>query len=930
MSTSLPPSASTFSFTAPYPSTPSSSSTPASLKQQRRVSLALPSSPRQFPAWSFRDDTTVGVGMSSSTALVPEKKGKIRRIASDTDEVEEAFLNPSTPGPSLLSSQGLSSSSAPAEPLKKPRKKWTAEETQMLVDGCNKWGVGNWKTILNDAELKFDNRSPVDLKDRFRTYFPDAYKHHYPNARTHLSTKTRSTHPDGSPLFCASRSKKRRPFTPEEDAALKAGYDKHGTVWATIVKDPVFQQQNRRSTDLRDRFRNAWPDLYARAGYKPRAAVVKKKKTGRVHPVRAATDDQLPTTSATGGPIRRKRRHTTQGFGLFRGGTKSVPESTATSEDEDSESEDEGEASHTPDTPGPSKVDMNMDMSSQDIGMPDFASTSSLSMSDMTDSSQSQSQSMIASWPDLERSSNVWSSSRTPGAAYAESLAASPTPSTDYILPNSPVGLASNSMIGKSAWGTQDWLSPNPRLDASGVSANNSNSFSGIFSPSPMGSPTAYPLSLPGSHPHSIGGYSHSHGVLDRYDLFPMSHDLDLDLDFVSEGFGGAGDAHSAFSDPSAGAGASDMRRGGFTHHSNYAGDLIFGARTHQPSGNHRMDYGPGFGFGLGLEEGHPSSVLHTPNLPGIDEIELTNITLNDPRESDQDLPLSMTIEESSQSLTSTSPTDIGVTAVTSPAMSLQDSFPGLALDELVGIPSSDPIEETLSQNAADTTPDTSHHDTPPATPAQGYRMSARAPSGSSAHHRSISVPPSEHRAFIPPRTGQSQAVSPRAKQKYFMTTPTRAAFGPLPLPPTPIPLPPTNPTPLVGNSWPYVPITDNNTYQVPFLDLHYYYPPSNDPQMMPNLSAGESRPLTSQALDLARTIARSMGPPLVDNTKPLCIQPSLMQLIPDGTPGNAHSRMHSNHHRGQSVTAVSPQDLDLRKGNDNKRKRASWDGGPR
>ena len=99
-------------------------------------------------------------------------------------------------------------------PEKRPRKKWTHEETQNLVRGCNKvrhfvillegspfrgprlslliltfhvscfscavvhgmrecdcgfhvkWGVGNWKAILKDPELVFDNRSPVDLKDR--------------------------------------------------------------------------------------------------------------------------------------------------------------------------------------------------------------------------------------------------------------------------------------------------------------------------------------------------------------------------------------------------------------------------------------------------------------------------------------------------------------------------------------------------------------------------------------------------------------------------------------------------------------------------------------------------------------------------------------------------------------------------------------------
>jgi hypothetical protein len=36
--------------------------------------------------------------------------------------------------------------------------------------------------------------------------------------------------------------------------------------------------------------------------------------------------------------------------------------------------------------------------------------------------------------------------------------------------------------------------------------------------------------------------------------------------------------------------------------------------------------------------------------------------------------------------------------------------------------------------------------------------------------------------------------------------------------------------------------------------------------------------------------------------------------------------RAHHTHHRRQS--AVSPQDLLLHKGSDNKRKRASWDGG--
>ena len=123
-STSAQPySSSTFSFTAPYP--PSSTSTSQSqTKPQRRVSLALPSSPRVFPAWSFRDDTGLGghsndTDMDDADADVLEKRGKMRRIVPDDPGEEPLF--PSSD-----------------KPEKKPRKKWTMEETQMLVAGCNK------------------------------------------------------------------------------------------------------------------------------------------------------------------------------------------------------------------------------------------------------------------------------------------------------------------------------------------------------------------------------------------------------------------------------------------------------------------------------------------------------------------------------------------------------------------------------------------------------------------------------------------------------------------------------------------------------------------------------------------------------------------------------------------------------------------------
>jgi len=497
--------------------------------------------------------------------------------------------------------------------------------------------VGNWKTILRDPTLHFDNRSPVDLKDRFRTYYPDAYKKHYPNAKTHLSNKVRSTLPDGTQLFEKSRSKRRRPFTKEEDEALKEGYERYGTVWATIVKEyPVFQEQNRRSTDLRDRFRNAFPELYQLAGYKPRNSTKKKlaatasgslgegSSSGMMK--RAATDDQLGTTS-TGGPVRSRRRsHTNQG--LLRGGTKSVPQSLACTEDEDSSAgeEDSGHVSPAGFRPHQTPV-LSDDLPSSpikktDVSMPYDTEDEEMNMLTLDPLSEA------LTLPDLMsnhegHSGNAWSSGvNTPTHSNHWSTAAgSPTSShlssdmllnthtspflqrrTDSVNPNNNMG-----MIGKSAWGT-DWFSPNPRLDPS---SNGVNSSAYVEHSSP-----ASPFSF-----HQL-----NQGVLDRYDLFPTT----MPSDFSSEV--GVGDTHSTFSDelfqPSG------FR--GFTHHSSYAGDLIFGARTHQPQGfsSSALNGGGSFGFGslgltgivsatqqTGVQHGQNAGIhpmqLHTPSMMG-------------------------------------------------------------------------------------------------------------------------------------------------------------------------------------------------------------------------------------------------------------------------------------------------------------------------
>jgi hypothetical protein len=114
----LLPASSTFSFKAPFPvSSPPPSAAVSALKH-RRVSLASPSSPRLVQPWSFRDEMGLHIqppAASSSppaaAAAVPEKKGKIRKLDPKLDEHT-------------------------AQQDKKPRKKWSNEETQMLVQGC--------------------------------------------------------------------------------------------------------------------------------------------------------------------------------------------------------------------------------------------------------------------------------------------------------------------------------------------------------------------------------------------------------------------------------------------------------------------------------------------------------------------------------------------------------------------------------------------------------------------------------------------------------------------------------------------------------------------------------------------------------------------------------------------------------------------------
>lgn len=46
------------------------------------------------------------------------------------------------------------------------RNKWTDQESDDLIDGVAKFGVGSWKKIVQCEDYKFNKRTAVDLKDR--------------------------------------------------------------------------------------------------------------------------------------------------------------------------------------------------------------------------------------------------------------------------------------------------------------------------------------------------------------------------------------------------------------------------------------------------------------------------------------------------------------------------------------------------------------------------------------------------------------------------------------------------------------------------------------------------------------------------------------------------------------------------------------------
>ncbi|KAM0508169.1 hypothetical protein ACHAP8_000379 [Fusarium lateritium] len=214
----------------------------------------------------------------------------------------------------------------------KPRRKWSEEETSHLLLGVNRHGVGKWTSILEDTDFTFNGRTAGDLKDRFRTCCPNELRKSNRSIETELppwsgrdmppkgktdvhlekiliegdaafakdATLTPQQDTDKSPNkkkksrahrkkmedlvelgihepFKKSRRRERRPFTEQDDTEILEGLDIHGPAWTKIQRDPRFHLSSRQPTDLRDRVRNKYADVYQRI----EKGTFQTKETGR-------------------------------------------------------------------------------------------------------------------------------------------------------------------------------------------------------------------------------------------------------------------------------------------------------------------------------------------------------------------------------------------------------------------------------------------------------------------------------------------------------------------------------------------------------------------------------------------------------------------------------------------------------------------------
>lgn len=179
--------------------------------------------------------------------------------------------------PAINVAASLTTTPPTAKPQRKARtgrRRWSDEETRHLIQGVSRFGIGNWTKILRCPDYKFDNRTAMDLKDRFRVC----------TAKTKSSIAT-SQSEDVLDLgtrmhFPRSTRRERHNFSALEDENLLRGFKKYGKSWSSIQQDTTLGLEHRMRTDLRDRMRNKYPEMLKQASVQERPEVLETSPQG--------------------------------------------------------------------------------------------------------------------------------------------------------------------------------------------------------------------------------------------------------------------------------------------------------------------------------------------------------------------------------------------------------------------------------------------------------------------------------------------------------------------------------------------------------------------------------------------------------------------------------------------------------------------------
>lgn len=215
---------------------------------------------------------------SAGGAEGPNVKEGSATTAHDTGTVDDESVEHTAP----------ETSAAPGKPK---RNKWTDEETSFLLQGVKRFGVGSWTRIVNCPDYKFNGRTAIDLKDRFRVCCPprNSVAQRPRDGTTTKDEGRRKGRPEFKKAsvkveelgmnesFQRSQRRPRTAWSEAEDAALLQGFKRHGKMWSSIKEDTSLDLGSRKPTDLRDRFRTRYPEDYRSAGLTPRPEVFPKK-----------------------------------------------------------------------------------------------------------------------------------------------------------------------------------------------------------------------------------------------------------------------------------------------------------------------------------------------------------------------------------------------------------------------------------------------------------------------------------------------------------------------------------------------------------------------------------------------------------------------------------------------------------------------------